>query len=152
MNGVLSIDERGGNGVMSMSQGRVRREVVRSRLMWSVVGVESRIRRGFRCPARGYVDEQSIVDSLTVGVIGVYDLGYGLVGLQWPACLLFPVTYSQGQVRGIVLAAQRISVFPENLLPDIIDKIFLVDGDQGSRGQGSFDPDLPDDHAGQGIL
>lgn len=64
-----------------MSQWRVRWEVVSSRLMWSVVSVEFGVWRGFWGSARGYVNEQGLVDSLAVGIIRVNDLAYRLVRL-----------------------------------------------------------------------
>ncbi len=125
---MLSSYKRSCNGMVGMRYGRVRWEVVGTGLVWSVVGVESRVRRGFRCPARGYVNEQSIVYTLAFRVVGVNDFDYGLVGLQGPARLLFPVTYAQSQVRGVVLAAQGVGVFPENLLANVINEIIFIYG------------------------
>lgn len=105
MRGVRTADKRRCNGMVRVGRRVERWEVVSSGFMRSVVRVESRVRRGFRSPARGYINEQSIVDTLTVSIIGVDDPGYRLVGLEGPACLLLAVAYLQSQVWGVELTS-----------------------------------------------
>lgn len=93
------------------------------------------------------VDEESFVDGLAAGVVGVEGLADGLFGAQ--GALVgdvlvgrFATDDLEGDVGGVDAPPEGIGVFAKNDISNAVDEVVFGDFNSCGRGTGSFHPYL----------
>ena len=100
-------------------------------------------RGGFGGVALEDVDDEGLLDHLAAGVVVVQDGGERLLGAQdtlgGDAIARIDADDDVGRIKGL---AQRIGIFEDDLVPQLVDDGVRGEGDQGGRAPGALDPDL----------
>jgi hypothetical protein len=104
-------------------------------------------RGSWSIPAQRYVDDKSLVDVLATRIIGVQGRTDGFLGAQSPLgadilVALFTTDDLEGDVWRIDASAERVGVFAQNNIADIVDQIIFGDLDPGGRGARPLHPYL----------
>jgi hypothetical protein len=128
-------------------------EVALARFRWaSVVCVVVRnwmghrnTRRRFRRTA-GDIDNEGLVDGLPAREVCLEGPPHGLFGAEVSVLVLLPRADAEDKVGGVKRPAEGIGVLAQDHVPNVVNEVVLIDGDEGGGGAGSLDPDLAGDH------